>query len=97
MPCRIPSIVATVKLFSDASPPNVSNLSEDYLIVSDPAICGGRPVVKGTRVPVQYVLEFWDLGYSAERIHEQYPTVPLDLVKKVVELLSENRTIKILH
>ena len=75
----------------------MSNLSEDYLIVSDPAICDGKPVVKGTRVPVQYVLELWDLGYGAERIHEQYPTIPLDLVKKVVELLSENRTIKILH
>jgi len=72
-------------------------LSEDYLIVSDPAVCGGKPVIKGTRVPAQYVLELWDMGYSVERIHEQYPTVPKELVKKVIELLSENRTIKILR
>jgi len=72
-------------------------LSEDYLIVSDPALCNGKPVVRGTRVPVQYILELWDMGYSVKRIHEQYPTVPKEMVKKVIELLNENRTIKILR
>jgi uncharacterized protein (DUF433 family) len=72
-------------------------MSEGYLIVSDPAVCGGKPVVRGTRVPVQYILELWDGGYSAERIHEQYPTVPKEVVKKVVEILDENRAIEILH
>jgi len=63
-------------------------LSEDYLIVSDPAVCGGKPVVKGTRVPVQYILELWDRGYSVEYIHEQYPTVPEEMIKKIVELVN---------
>jgi len=72
-------------------------VSEDCLIVSDPAVCGGKPVIRGTRVPVQYILELWDRGYSVERIHEQYPTVPEKLIKKVVELLNENRAIKILR
>jgi len=72
-------------------------LPEDCLIVSDHAVCGGKPVVRGTRVPVQYILELWDMGYSVERIHEQYPTVPKEMVKKVIELLNENRTIKILR
>jgi len=75
----------------------VCALSEGYLIISDPDVCGGKPVIRGTRVPVQYVLELWDIGYSVERIHKQYPTVPRGMVKKVVKLLSENRTIKILH
>lgn len=75
----------------------MSALSEDYLIVSDPAVCGGKPVIRGTRVPAQYILELWDMGYSVERIHEQYPTVPKELVKRVIELLNENRTIKILR
>jgi uncharacterized protein (DUF433 family) len=72
-------------------------LSEDYLIVSDPDVCGGKPVVKGTRVPVQYVLELWDMGYSAERIHEEFPSVPKELVEKVVNALKENRVIKLVH
>ena len=72
-------------------------MSDSYLIISDPAVCGGKPVVRGTRVPVQYVLELWDIGYSVERIHKQYPTVPREMVRKVVKLLSEDRTIKILR
>jgi len=75
----------------------VSTLPDEHLIISDPDVCGGKPVVKATRVPVQYILELWDKGYSPDDIHEQYPTVPSELVKKVVELLRENRTIKILR
>lgn len=67
------------------------------MIVSDSAICGGKPVVKGTRVPAQYILELWDRGYSVEHIHEQYPTVSKELVERVVKLLNENHTIKILR
>lgn len=70
-------------------------LSEDYLIVSDPDVCGGKPVVRGTRVPVQYILELWEMGYNAERIHEQYPTVPKELVERIIKLLEEERWIKI--
>ncbi|MEM4727506.1 MAG: DUF433 domain-containing protein [Candidatus Bathyarchaeia archaeon] len=70
-------------------------MSEDYLIVSDPDVCGGKPVVRGTRVPVQYILELWEMGYNAERIHEQYPTVPKELVEKSIKLLEEERWIKI--
>jgi len=72
-------------------------ISENYIIVSDPQICGGKPVIKGTRVPVQYILELWEKGYSVESIHEQYPTVPKEQIEKVVRLLKEDRLIKILH
>ena len=37
-------------------------MSEDYLVVSDPDMCGGKPVVRGTHVPVQYILELWIWG-----------------------------------
>jgi len=68
---------------------------EDYLIVSDPAVCGGKPVVRGTRVPVQYILELWEKGYSVEDIHEQYPTVPKEIIKKVIQYLEKNKVFKI--
>jgi uncharacterized protein (DUF433 family) len=72
-------------------------MSEDYIIISDPQICGGKPVIKGTRVPVQYILELWGRGYSVESIHEQYPTVSKEQITKAVKLLKEDRLIKILH
>ena len=70
-------------------------MSEEHLIVSNPNICGGKPVVRGTRVPVQYILEPWNRDYSSEYIHGQYPTVQMDSIDKVVELVNKNRLIKI--
>lgn len=72
-------------------------LSDEYVIVSDPETCGGKPVVRGTRVPVQYILELSAKGLSVDRIHEEYPTVPKDLVCKVIKMLAESRSIKVLH
>jgi len=70
-------------------------MSEEYLIVSDPDVCGGKPVVRGTRVPVQYILELSNKGHSIDYIQEQYPTVPKDLIEKIIELMNKNRLIKI--
>jgi len=72
-------------------------MPENYVIVSDPRVCGGKPVIKGTRVPVQYILELWEKGYSIESIHTQYPTVSKEQIEKVIQLLKEERLIKILH
>lgn len=44
-------------------------------IVIDPAICNGRPVVKGTRIAAQTVLEFLGAGDSIEDILEEYPSL----------------------
>lgn len=42
-------------------------------VVSDPAICNGKPVVRGTRIMVRNTLGMIAEGYSIERILEQYP------------------------
>ena len=72
-------------------------LSEEYVIVSDPDVCGGKPVARGTRVPVQYILELSTKGYDIEKIHEEYPTVSRDLIAKVLKLLSESKIIRVAH
>jgi uncharacterized protein (DUF433 family) len=74
-----------------------AGLSDEYIIVSDPETCGGKPVVRGTRVPVQYILELSAKGFSVDKIHEEYPTVPKDLIPKVIKMLAESRSIKVLH
>jgi len=84
-----------ISSFQDLSPMVV--LSEEYLIVSDPDVCGGKPVAKGTRVPVQYMLELSAMGYSVDKIHEEYPTVPRDLIAKVLKLLTESKIIRVAH
>jgi len=44
-------------------------------IAINPDICNGRPVVRGTRIAVQTVLEFLAAGDSIEEVLEEYPTL----------------------
>ncbi len=41
----------------------------------DPAICNGRPVIAGTRITVQTILEFLGAGDSIEDVLEEYPSL----------------------
>ena len=44
-------------------------------IVIDPAVCNGRPVILGTRISVQTVLEFLGAGDTIEEVLEEYPAL----------------------
>ncbi len=44
-------------------------------IHSDPEILGGKPVVKGTRIPVELVLEYLAEGGSIADILDGYPSL----------------------
>jgi uncharacterized protein (DUF433 family) len=41
----------------------------------NPDICNGRPVIAGTRIPVQTVMEFLGAGDSIEEVLEEYPSL----------------------
>jgi len=43
------------------------------LIVSDPAVMMGKPVVAGTRIMVELILEKLDSGETIEQILEAHP------------------------
>ncbi len=38
-----------------------------------PDVCNGRPVIRGTRITVQTVLEFLAAGDSVEDVLQEYP------------------------
>jgi uncharacterized protein (DUF433 family) len=42
-------------------------------ITSDQAVCGGRPVIRGTRIRVSDVLDLLAAGETREAILEDYP------------------------
>jgi uncharacterized protein (DUF433 family) len=44
-------------------------------IVINPEICGGRPVIAGTRITVQTILEFLGAGDSIDDILAEYPSL----------------------
>lgn len=44
-------------------------------IIIDPDICNGLPILEGTRIAAQTILEFLSAGDSIEDILEEYPTL----------------------
>lgn len=53
-------------------------------IVRDPKVCGGEPVIKGTRVTVRTVLASLAEGAKAEEILEDFPTLKEEDVRAVI-------------
>jgi len=51
----------------------VNRMSERITV--NPDICNGKPVIRGTRITVQTVLEFLTAGDSVEEVLEEYPTL----------------------
>jgi uncharacterized protein (DUF433 family) len=50
---------------------------EDRIVI-DPAVCNGRPAIRGTRITAQTVLEFLGAGDSIEDLLEEYPSLSRD-------------------
>ena len=44
-------------------------------IIVDPAICSGKPVIKGTRITVKTIMEFVIAGDTDKDILENYPSI----------------------
>ena len=50
----------------------------------DPSVCGGEPVIKGTRVPLKTVLASLAEGASFEEILRDFPTITAKDLQAVV-------------
>lgn len=53
-------------------------------IVRDPAVCGGEPVIKGTRVTVRTILSSLAEGARVQEILADFPTLKEDDVRAVI-------------
>ena len=59
-------------------------MTEDLLlqrITADPAIFGGKPIIRGMRIPVELILSLLAQGVGAEEILDDYP----DLQKQDIQ------------
>jgi uncharacterized protein (DUF433 family) len=61
----------------------------DY-IRSDPEILSGKPVVRGTRLSVEFLLGLFAMGWTEERILENYPTLDEEAIKAVFAFAAEH-------
>lgn len=44
-------------------------------IIVDPNICNGLPIIEGTRIAAQTILEFLSAGDTIEDVLTEYPTL----------------------
>lgn len=56
----------------------------DNLIVRDPRICGGEPIIRGTRVPLRTVLASLAEGAWIDEILADFPTLTEAQVRGVI-------------
>jgi len=61
-------------------------------IVSDPHVCGGAPIVRGTRVRVKVILDNLAEGHTLEQIVTSYPTLTVEDVRAVVAFAAASVT-----
>ena len=61
----------------------------------NPKVCGGKPVIKGTRITVEFILELLANGWSHEEILENYPQLKeediLEAISYALNVLKEER------
>jgi uncharacterized protein (DUF433 family) len=50
-------------------------------IIQHPAIVSGKPVIRGTRIPVEVVLEYLAHNPSFDELFADYPRLTIDDVK----------------
>jgi len=61
-------------------------MMKTQVISVSPDVMGGTPVFKGTRVPIQTLLEYLEGGESINDFLEGFPTVTRE---QVIELLEQ--------
>jgi uncharacterized protein (DUF433 family) len=60
----------------------------DKLIESNPSIMMGKPVVAGTRITVETILEKLAAGESAEEILEAHPRLTREAMSAAIEFAA---------
>ncbi len=59
-------------------------------ILSDPAIMFGKMVIKGTRIPVELILEKLAAGNSFEELKQAYPRITTADVQACLLFAADN-------
>jgi uncharacterized protein (DUF433 family) len=58
-------------------------------VVVDPAVLAGKPVIKGTRIAVEFVVELLANGWNSEQILQEYDHLTAEDIQACLAYASE--------
>ena len=61
------------------------------LVEQVPGKMSGRPVVKGTRILADTIVEDAELGESINDIHENYPSLSTDKIRMLLDFAKSHK------
>ncbi len=79
--------------------------TEHLYIHKVPGVVGGEPIIKGTRISVRDIVEWWQLGWSIKKILKAYPHIRLaqvcdalgyydDHQEEIIAYIKENQALE---
>ena len=66
-------------------------------ITSDPAVVVGKPVVRGTRLTVEFLLGLFAAGWTQEQVLTNYPQLTAEALRAVFAFAAEVTQDEALH
>ena len=61
----------------------------DSLVTSDPAVMMGKPVIAGTRITVELIVEKLAAGETAEQILQAHPRLTRDAIQAALHFAAQ--------
>ena len=62
------------------------------LVEIDPSRVGGRPVLKGTRMPVEDIIANYEYGVSIAEISTQFQ-VPIEIIRELLSYVERRQSL----
>jgi uncharacterized protein (DUF433 family) len=58
-------------------------------IAIDPAVCSGKPCIRGTRIPIHIILDLLAADETVDNILRAYPNIERDDVRACIQYAAE--------
>ena len=62
--------------------------------MSDPAVLGGKPTVKGTRISVEFLLELFASGATRGDVLQVYPHLRVEDIEEALRYATQAGTVR---
>lgn len=67
----------------------MSGIDWTKFIDSNPEVLVGKPIIKGTRLSVDFILELFSEGWSSEQVLTNYPSLTKESIQAVFSYASD--------